>query len=157
MWTILFVEIQDIASGRISRLVRHSSGLVSASERGISGRLERVSARLNADFLGRGTGTTEAARRSTASGDDAGHAIARRLGGSGGASFDNIFSQLSSLNRGRFARFEARVARWVRAGDDVEVDVRFMFTDPSAPDRPTHIVYGVMRNGRQSGRVFRQK
>jgi RHS repeat-associated protein len=131
-------------------LALHSSGLMSRIVAGAGGRLQSVEAILDRAFLDAGTATTSSARAMArgmgTTADDAGHAIAARLGGSGGAGSGNIFAQLSSVNRGIFRDFEALIAQHVESGADVSVRLSFNYADDAAT-RPTEILYEAWING----------
>ena len=98
--------------------------------------------------IGTGTATNPSsrawARALGNSDDDAGHILAKILGGSGGK--DNVFPQLSSINRGEYREFEKSVRRYIeRTGNDVNLKWRFEYKNGGT--RPTKIVYEVFDNG----------
>ncbi|MCK6633254.1 MAG: DNA/RNA non-specific endonuclease, partial [Fimbriimonadaceae bacterium] len=69
--------------------------------------------------IGTGTAPTGAARKAAQttlgqSGDDAGHIIARILGGRGGVKSGNIAGILPKVNRGQMASLEKQIAAQVR-------------------------------------------
>jgi RHS repeat-associated protein len=111
-----------------------------------SGRITHSSATITQGNLRGGTGTTEASRRGLGAGDDAGHIIGRLLGGQGGATADNIFPQLSSVNRGQYRVHEAWVADQVRHGHNVQVDVQLVYPNATST-RPSQIIYTTTVNG----------
>jgi RHS repeat-associated protein len=124
---------------------------------GASGELKSSFAKIEPQNLYAGTPTTEAARdlaRSLGEAtDDAGHAFGKRLGGKGGATSGNIFSQAPNINRGAFAQFEKQIAGHVANGDQVfgRVVPRYL---PGAT-RPFEIFYQARVNGRTISRVFK--
>ena len=69
--------------------------------------------------------------------DDAGHIIAKRLGGSG--DIDNVFPQDSRINRGQFRLFEAEIANAVKTYGSVDVSIQLKYKNGGT--RPTHIIY----------------
>ena len=140
---------------RSFRAVRHPSGLETVVETGVNERLVNVKANLSINTLGKGTDVTDAGRKFISKvgtkGDDSGHGLGSRLGGSGGVTFDNLFPQLSNVNRGQFSQWEGQIADWVKAGDSVSVDLKFTYGNDS---RPTGIDYSVVRNGVEHSRHF---
>ena len=62
-------------------------------------------------------------------GDDAGHIIADRFGGS--PELDNLVSQLRSVNRQVFARYERRWASAVSKGAKVELKIQVLYEGDS--------------------------
>ena len=120
--------------------------------KGANGRITSVSATIKPENLYGGTSTTPAARAMAAP-DDAGHIIARLLGGRGGLNSDNVFAQLSAVNRGEFREFEKVIASDVRAGKNVNVDIQFIYPDATT-DRPSGIRYSVTVDGTTTTRLF---
>ncbi|WP_329607449.1 DNA/RNA non-specific endonuclease [Pseudomonas syringae] len=83
--------------------------------------------------------------------DDAGHIIAKLLGGSGGK--DGVFPQLSKVNRGLFRNYEKIIAKDVRDKGPVSIDIEFQYGNGGT--RPTDIIYNYYRNGELiDGRIF---
>ncbi len=132
------------------------SPLAQRFRQGVDGRLESAFAKIEPHHIGTGTETNAAtrlfARALGNSTDDAGHAIARNLGGSG-TNTANIFPQAPSVNRGAFRQFEQQVARQVQAGNEVFVRVVPKFESATAT-RPNQIVYQVRINGETISRTF---
>ncbi|MCC6149421.1 MAG: DNA/RNA non-specific endonuclease [Planctomycetes bacterium] len=121
------------------------------------GRLSKVRAKITRADIGAGTSTNLASRTFARSignqNDDAGHLIARLLGGPGGKNSGNIVPQLSSVNRGSFARFERMIADEVESGKTAYLRVRPVYDGTST--RPSSIIYDVRINGqRWKSRVF---
>lgn len=118
-------------------------------ERGPNGEPLRARTTVGPDDLGAGTGTNASSRAYAKSmgnaGDDAGHILGRNLGGSGGK--DNIFAQAPNINRGSFAKFEGRVAEFVRDNGSVDVDVTFKYAKGGT--RPIKVIYDVFQNGQK--------
>ncbi|PWV64075.1 RHS repeat-associated protein, partial [Frischella perrara] len=80
------------------------------------------------------------------SNDDAGHILGKVLGGSGGK--DNVFPQLSSINRGGYRKFEDSVRKYIeRTGNDVNLKWRFEYENGGT--RPKGIVYEVFDNAKR--------
>lgn len=100
-----------------------------------------VNATVNRSDLGTGTGTNSSsisqARGMGNSTDDAGHLLARRLGGSGGV--DNVFPQNLSVNRGAYRVFEGQVANMAHTHGSVDVSIQFHYHGNST--RPHMITY----------------
>ena len=98
--------------------VEHKSGLVTRVETGTNKRVVEIQANLSEVYLGKGTEVTKAGKQFTKIlgriSDDAGHVIARRLGGSGGPNMDNLFPQLPNVNRGEFLQWENRIVTYVK-------------------------------------------
>ena len=119
-------------------------------------RLESAFAKIERQHLGTGTSTNAAARLFARTfgraKDDAGHAIAKRLGGSG-KDIKNIFPQSLRLNRGDFREYEAKIAAKVKAGKEVFVQVILKY-DSSIATRPSRIVYVTRVNGETEIKVF---
>jgi hypothetical protein len=113
------------------------------------GRLQRVFGKVRPADLGTGTGTNSGVRAAIrAIGnalDDAGHLIARRLGGPGHLT-NNLFPQLRAVNRGQYRMFEQRIAQFVAQGNTVLVQIRLIYTGAST--RPDGVVYTVWHGGR---------
>jgi RHS repeat-associated protein len=105
-------------------------------------RLQRIQANLAKKYLRTGTGTTVGTRKYVRSrgfaNDDAGHPIARRLGGPGHMN-DYIFPQVPRINRGIFRMFEGEVAELVEKHGFAQVTLEFFYKGKSA--RPYKIVY----------------
>jgi hypothetical protein len=76
---------------------------------------------------------------------DAGHIIGRLLGGLGGKDAQNVFGQLSAINRGPFRDFEKKIAEQVLAGKLVEVEVILNYVGDST--RPSGVIYKVKVDG----------
>jgi RHS repeat-associated protein len=72
--------------------------------------------------------------------DDAGHIIAKILGGSGRKS--DVFPQLSAVNRGAYRDFEKRIKDYVIQNGAVNVDIRFI-TNVSKT-RARQVLYNVL-------------
>lgn len=58
-------------------------------------------------------------------GDHAGHLIADMFGGSGG--LDNLVSQASDINLSKMRKLENQWAKRIRAGEDINVDIRVIY------------------------------
>jgi hypothetical protein len=113
-----------------------------------SERLQKVVARIGTRHLGTGTRATSAARSEILisgglASDDAGHLLARILGGRGGKSASNIVAINSVLNRGKMAQFESRIAEYIRTNSvaaRISASVDYVGRD----GRPSQITYGVL-------------
>ena len=85
--------------------------------------------------------------------DDAGHVVARALGGPGTFQF-NIFPQLPRINRGQFRVWEQSIAAEIRATNQPAViAVKFSYSSANAT-RPDRIYYFVRIGDRVTMRVF---
>ncbi|WP_434779549.1 RHS repeat-associated core domain-containing protein [Neisseria sp. Ec49-e6-T10] len=79
--------------------------------------------------------------------DDAGHIIAKRLGGSNDNR--NMFAQLRGINRGRFRVFEKLVAeRIAKSKKGTYFDLVLTFTGGGKGKRPTEVKYQVFQDGK---------
>jgi len=133
-------------------LVRHKSGLVARVDAAAGGQVTRVRAHLQEALLGGGTrASSEGIGKGT--GDDAGHIIAKLLGGGGGESSMNVFAQLTGVNRGPFREFEKEIAGLVRDGRNVQVDIKLRW----AGDRVDKVVYEAQVDGATITREFSNK
>jgi hypothetical protein len=121
-----------------------------------SGRVVSAYAHVTLADIGKGTAATSAARAMArtlgTSTDDAGHLIAKVLGGKGGKRAGNIFPALSSTNRGQMATIEKFLAKEVRLGKDVHVRVTLKYSGTST--RPDKIVYQYRIDGVTTKRVL---
>nr|WP_258041445.1 DNA/RNA non-specific endonuclease [Pseudomonas syringae] len=109
----------------------------------------RATAKITKADIKKGGTATNASSRSWARSlgnpdDDAGHIIAKLLGGSGGK--DGVFPQLSKVNRGLFRDFERAIANEVK--DNGPVDLEIVFQYANGGTRPTKIHYDLYRNGK---------
>ena len=77
--------------------------------------------------------------------DDAGHLIARLLGGEGGKQAWNLVPMNPQLNRGDFRLFEREVANWV--SDRAEVTIKVEAKYGNGGTRPTEIIYHWIKDG----------
>ncbi|MCQ3018217.1 DUF6531 domain-containing protein [Pseudomonas tremae] len=124
--------------------------------RGPAGQPLRATATITKDDIKKGGTATNASSRSWArslgnANDDAGHIIAKLLGGSGGK--DGVFPQLSKVNRGLFRNYEKIIAKDVRDNGPVNIDIAFKYANGGT--RPTDIIYNYYREGVLiDGRVF---
>jgi len=99
------------------------------------GRTKKVVANVTMGTLG--TGTKAVRTSAIRAGDDAGHIIAKRLGGDGTL----IFSQNRSINRGAFRSFERQVYDKVLELGQVQATVAFRYNGTSK--RVSRIIYTV--------------
>ncbi|WP_374620442.1 DNA/RNA non-specific endonuclease [Pandoraea sp.] len=119
-----------------------------------NGTLKSATAKFRPENLGTGT-TTNASSRAAArtfgcASDDAGHPIARNLGGLGGVK--EVFPQDPSTNRGEFRDFEAGIANQVTRGNNVIVRVVPQYGLGST--RPDSVLYQARVNGVTRSRTF---
>lgn len=128
------------------------------------GALKRVVAEISLENIGGGTATSKSSRdfvrKLGCKNDDAGHAIAKKLGGEGGARSKNLFPQSPKVNRGRFNKFEKDVIELVKQDADkdgkpdyeVKITVSFTYGSREPKHRPTHVHYRVEARN-QKGRT----
>lgn len=141
-----YVGLTDTLSHNVCQLRGHW---------GYRQRLERVRARVRPRDLGTGTGTTQRTRtwvRMMArldgyfGRDDAGHPIARALGGPGHDT-RYIFPQLPRINRGVFRVYEAQVRDAVRrTGRSVVVRIQLLYRNVTST-RPYQVIYRYRLSG----------
>ncbi|WP_406850010.1 RHS repeat-associated core domain-containing protein [Chromobacterium phragmitis] len=121
---------------------------------GPNGEIRSATAKIRPEDLNTGTKTSTSSRAFARSlgcpHDDAGHAIANRLGGSGGD--DGVFPQTLGINRGQYRTHEAQIAEKVKAGDNVIVRVVPQYDKGST--RPHSVLYQTRINGKTTTRVF---
>ncbi|WP_024657570.1 RHS repeat-associated core domain-containing protein [Pseudomonas syringae USA007] len=118
--------------------------------RGAAGQPLRATATITKNDIQKGGTATNASSRSWArslgnANDDAGHIIAKLLGGAGGK--NGVFPQLPGINRGLFRDFEKDVAEYVLKKGPVNVDIKFVYG--KSPTRPDQILYDVSQNGKR--------
>ncbi|PNO71486.1 hypothetical protein MC70_011400 [Serratia marcescens] len=97
------------------------------------------------------TSARDAARAMGYQTDDAGHILAKVLGGQGGKG--NVFPQLPGVNRGQYRTFEDSVRKFVNKQGAVDIEWTFKYANGGT--RPTSIQYDVFQNGQKVlGRIF---
>ena len=130
------------------------SGLHAKYRHNENGSLKSATEKIRTEDLGKGTSKNSSsrifARNLGCEGDDAGHAIGNRLGGSGSKS--NVFPQAPSVNRGEFRDFEGDVAESVKRGSNVIVRVVPQYDEGST--RPHSILYQARVDGSTESRIF---
>ncbi|NIF22089.1 hypothetical protein F3J40_10815 [Pantoea sp. Acro-835] len=116
--------------------------------RGQNGEVLTARATVSPADLKTGTGINASARAAArAMGfqtDDAGHILAKVLGGQGGKG--NIFPQLPAINRGGYRVFENEVRTYISKNGSVDIDWKFIYSNGGT--RPTGIIYNVSQNGK---------
>lgn len=117
--------------------------------RGANGRIERVQATINRSDLNTGTSTNassraEAKRMAGCDKVQAGHALAQRLGGSGGVG--HISPQTPGVNMGAYRVFEGTVAKAVEKNGSADVDIKFIYPNATS-QMPNAIVYSFTSGG----------
>ncbi|TCM61170.1 RHS repeat-associated protein [Acinetobacter calcoaceticus] len=111
--------------------------------KGANGRVERVQATITKANLNTGTGTNassraEAQRMANCNKVQAGHLLAKRLGGSGGVG--HVFPQTAGVNTGAYRVFEGQVANAVDKNGSADVDIKLIY--PNATSKmPNQIIY----------------
>ena len=130
------------------------SGLHAKYRHNENGSLKSATEKIRTEDLGKGTSKNSSsrifARNLGCEGDDAGHAIGNRLGGSGSKS--NVFPQAPSVNRGEFRDFEGDVAESGKRGSNVIVRVVPQYDEGST--RPHSILYQARVDGSTESRIF---
>jgi len=124
--------------------------------------IDRTHASISVDSVSskikRGTGTTKSARTWVQSvvgkaDDDAGHLIARALGGKGGKTSMNIIAQNRRINRGAYRVWEKEVREFITSHGSGVVDIKLIYA--SATDtRPIVIIYNARAGGQKIARAF---
>ncbi|WP_380180341.1 RHS repeat-associated core domain-containing protein [Kalamiella sp. sgz302252] len=117
-------------------------------ERGSNGEITSAQATVTPKDIGTGTAVNATARAFAqsmgyGSSDDAGHILARILGGQGG--IGNVFPQLPGVNRGAYRIFEKRVRDYIAKYGTVDIHWTFVYGNGGL--RPTQINYDVFMNG----------
>jgi hypothetical protein len=141
------VDVEHVYVVGENGLLVHNSCAMSTAYN-TNGSISSVSATVRFADLGSGTGTTRAARALTEVGDDAGHLIARQLGGRGGAGSGNIISMNRKLNRGEFAQFESEIAGAIRGlgtSGSARVNIILQYGSGSST-KPVKIIYEAILN-----------
>lgn len=112
------------------------------------GRITEANATITKEMIGTGTGVSNSARAYVKAignkGDDAGHILAKILGGQGGKG--NIFPQLKGINRGDYRAFEKQIRDLLKSGSG-PLDLKWSFTYNGKGTRPTGIQYDVFKDG----------
>lgn len=123
------------------------NGPVRFYQRAPNGRTEVMEAQILPQHLNSGTATNTAARtyarQMGKNNDDAGHILARMLGGSG-TDLRNIFPQNLNFNRGIWSEVEASVADAVRNNNGIRFTVNLMYHSTS-DTRPYKLVYCIRK------------
>jgi len=117
-------------------------------------KLTKVNAKITRQNIKKGTGTTGSSRKYVQNvgcpSDDAGHAVARALGGKGGSTSNNIFPQNPNANRGVFEKFERSVRYALCTKDEdtdqyvneyADVKITFNYSNKTHPNRPDQVHY----------------
>ena len=86
-------------------------------------------------------------------GDDAGHLIGNRFGGSNRA--DNLVAQLRHMNRGAYNALERIWANAIRSGSTVSLDIRLQYDGDGV--RPTGILVYQSIDGRPTKLIFKNQ
>jgi len=124
--------------------------------RGANGRVERVQATVLKSDLNTGTSTNassiaEARRMGNCSKVQAGHLLAKRLGGSGGVG--HVFPQTPGINMGTYRVYEGKVAKDVEANGSAKIDIRFIYPNPTSK-MPSGIIYQYESGGKTHVQPF---
>jgi len=113
-----------------------------------NGRVVSATASVSPQDINTGTGTNASSRNYVRelgnSDDDAGHILAKALGGQGGKG--NVFPQDSKINRGDYRLFEKQIKEEVlMTGKTADLEWRFQYNNGGT--RPTGVVYDVYMDG----------
>ena len=124
--------------------------------KGINGRVERVQATINRTDLNTGTSTNiasrlEVQRMANCKKVQAGHFLAKRLGGSGGVG--HVFPQTPGINMGAYRVFEAQVANDIDKYGSGKVDILFRYPNSNSKI-PNAIWYTYEVGGKKFIRQF---
>ena len=111
---------------------------------GANGEVLSATARIRRGNLGQGTPTSRSSRNAARcmgkKEDDAGHILAKLLGGLGHLA-QGVFPKNPHINRGAYRVFEGRVADAVRKHGAVDVNIHWIYGNGGT--RPTDIIYEV--------------
>jgi len=124
--------------------------------RGLNGRVERVQATITVNDLGKGTATNpfsrlEAQRMANCKKVQAGHFLAKNLGGSGGVG--HVFPQTPGINMGLYRAFEMDIAKKIDDHGSGKVDILFKY--PNANSKmPNAIFYTYEVGGKRVTQRF---
>ena len=122
-----------------------------------SSRVSSLSATITKADLNTGTGTNKSssnkAKKDAGCSDvDAGHLLAKKLGGSGGV--NGTFAQNRKLNRGRYRVFEGQIAKAVINTGSAKININFVYKDKDTLV-PRAIIYSyVDGNGKKHSQTF---
>ena len=121
-----------------------------------NGRVERVQAMITKSDLDTGTGTNpfsrlQAKKMANCTKVDAGHFLAKRLGGSGGVG--HVFPQARSINRGQYKIFEAGIYKHVKQHGSAKIDISFFYPNANS-QMPERIVYNYESGGEKFQKIF---
>ncbi len=154
-WIICGTVARSVAMAVIGLVGRHAAAapraaaVIQASRDGL-GRISYVTTSLTRANIGMGTHVTAAGRAMCCKGlkgYDAGHLIARILGGKGGAAANNIVPILSRVNRGKMRLFEQGLRDQLEKGYRVDVQIRVFYDDASGIPSQIKYTYRVMMRG----------
>ncbi|MFW1842797.1 DNA/RNA non-specific endonuclease [Acinetobacter pittii] len=107
---------------------------------------------LKSDLNTGGTSTNAEARRmGNCSKVQAGHLLAKRLGGSGGVG--HVFPQTPRINMGTYRVYEGKVAKDVEANGSAKIDIRFIYPNPTSK-MPSGIIYQYESGGKMHVQPF---
>ncbi|XP_024081852.1 uncharacterized protein LOC112126648 [Cimex lectularius] len=143
-------------SGRRSTGRKRDDSPVRRTETGFKGRVEYAEAEIEPKHLDRGTKTNKRVRTYSKDmgyeSDDAGHVIARRLGGDG-KDEKNIIPQNPSVNRGEWKKIEDLTYAEVKKTGKVKMQVEPIYSGEKST-RPKSIYYRISsKNGNRYKKV----
>jgi RHS repeat-associated protein len=119
-------------------------------------RVTQITATITKANLRTGTAATQAARNWCCNDQsiyEAGHLIAKVLGGPGGVKAGNIVPMLRTLNNGAYKKLELSILKYVEAGNKVEVILRPTYSGTSITPTGVWYIYRVA-GGRWYSKLF---
>jgi len=136
---------EELEENSADLLSRHKRAVSPTFRLGPQGRTEEMTVTIYPRDLNTGTAASNAARKKARSwgkkDDDAGHIVAKRLGGSG-SDLRNIFPQNPNKNRGQWRTQEGKVFDLVKKHNGVRYYVKLIYANRNAK-RPTKFNYRV--------------
>ncbi|MFN8510892.1 MAG: PKD domain-containing protein [Deinococcaceae bacterium] len=159
MFDLSVEDAHNFFVGTEGWLVHNANKCKTTAIRDAEKRIIEVEADLDLIHINEGTAPTSAARKQVvedgiAGKDDAGHIVAKVLGGGGGLKANNIVPVLGRVNRGEMSEFEKKIAASVRAGKKVSVKVTLKYEDAAYKKRPSSIIYEVTIDGATDTKVI---
>ena len=160
-WAICSTAVRAVATAVGGWLLRNGQVIATRGPAIINavkdsaGRIQTVTATLTRLNISMGTRVTEAARRICCrglTGYDAGHLVARILGGPGGARSDNVVAILTKVNRGEMRILEGRIRALVERGSQVEVRITLKYEGSGSV--PSAILYEYRVHNARFGQWF---
>jgi hypothetical protein len=117
------------------------------------GRVKKVVGRLRLDTTQRNAFAQKKAAKLGIAGDEGGHLIGSRFGGSGG--MENLVPQSAHLNRGEWKAMENLWDRALRNGDNVHVTITPVYKGPSVRPHLFDVTYSI--SGISTTKLFKNR